>query len=256
MNTICEIKNELINEPKRDIEIKNFYVYHLINPQTNLPFYVGKGFGNRMYDHEKFVLRNKHPNNNSHLFYKIRKILNTCGNIGYKKVIENIDETTALLEEAKEIKRIGRVNLCNLTDGGEGMSGYKCSIKVKRLMSKLHSGLNNPFYGKRHTQKTLQKISICSKGNSYRKGFHLSQKEKDNLSKIHKGKKFSESHKQKISDSLKKSIDQFTKNMCYIKTWDSISDASATLNIDKSSIVKCARNKIPSIGGYKWRYNV
>ena len=44
--------------------------------------------------------------------------------------------------------------------------------------------------------------------------------------------------------------------MIYIKTWESISDASNTLNIDKSSIVKCAKNKIPSIGGYKWRYNV
>ena len=205
MNTICEIKENLINEPEKDIEIrKNYYVYYLINPIDNKIFYVGKGYGNRMYDHEKFVLKNKHPNNNPHLFYKIRKILNGCGRIGYKKVIENVNENDALLKEIEEIKHIGRVNLCNLTDGGEGMSGYKFSEKTKKRMSLLHSGINNPFYGKNHTQQTLQKISNSSKGNiPYMKGKTHTDKIKKLLSKISKGKKFSELHKQRISDALK-----------------------------------------------------
>jgi hypothetical protein len=149
-----------------------FYVYHLIDPLTNTPFYIGKGYGNRMYHHEKDVLKNIHPNNNSHLFYKIKKVLNNCGKINYKKIIENIDEQTALLEEMKEIKRIGRSNLgvgplCNLTDGGEGVSGlkfsdetrHKMSLNTKRWLQK-HT---HPFFGKHHKHISLKIMSEKSK---------------------------------------------------------------------------------------------
>lgn len=109
-----------------------YYVYHLIDLTTQKTFYIGKGCGNRMYNHEKEVKGGIIPNKNKYLFYKIKKILTGGGNIGYKKVIENVDENTALLEEIKEIKRIGKSNLCNLTVGGEGVSGYKFSVEQKR----------------------------------------------------------------------------------------------------------------------------
>ena len=34
-----------------------FYLYHLIDPRNQIPFYVGKGKNNRMYDHEKLTRR-------------------------------------------------------------------------------------------------------------------------------------------------------------------------------------------------------
>ena len=232
-----------------------FYVYHLINPITNVPFYVGKGYGRRMYDHENHVLKNTHPNNNSHLFYKIKKVLNECGKIGYKKIIENIDEKSALIKESEEIKRIGRTNLCNLTDGGEGISGYVYSDELKHKKSLLVLGKNNPFYGRKHSEQSLQKISISLKGKpSPMKGKTHSVEIRKKLSIINEGRKFSDGHRLKISESLKKSIIQLDLMSNLIRIWNSISDASKELNIDKSSVVKCLKGKIKSCGGYKWKY--
>jgi len=118
----------------------NFYVYHLINSHNNLPFYIGKGIKNRMYHHEKMVRNNKIPNNNKLLFYKIKKIIDLNGHIIYKKIKENISEYSALLLEIEEIKTYGRIVdksgiLCNLTEGGEGMSGFKHKIQSKKIIS-------------------------------------------------------------------------------------------------------------------------
>ena len=139
-----------------------FYVYHLIDPITNIPFYIGKGYGNRMYDHERSVMSGKHPNNNHHLFYKIKKILNECGRINYKKIIENIDEQSALLKESEEIKRMGRADLksgplCNLTDGGDGVSGLKMSESAK---SKMKIRVKKWFSDPKHRKETSIKTKL------------------------------------------------------------------------------------------------
>ncbi len=102
-----------------------YYVYHLIDPSTDITFYVGKGCGRRVYQHEILAKAGIKSNNNGHLFNKINKILRTCGSISYKLVLENVDEETAKIREKDEIKRIGRFDLhlgplCNLTDGGDG----------------------------------------------------------------------------------------------------------------------------------------
>jgi len=133
MDTICEIKTELISEPKRDTgERKDYYVYHLIDPRDNLPFYVGKGRMERIYDHEKDVLNGRIPHNNKLLFYKIKKVLNESGNIKYVKIFENLESDDSYDKELLEIKKYGRRSnktgiLCNMTDGGEYFVGSKQS---------------------------------------------------------------------------------------------------------------------------------
>jgi hypothetical protein len=102
-----------------------YYVYHLIDPSNQITFYVGKGNGRRMYQHEILAKAGKKSNNNGHLFNKINKVLRTSGCIEYKIIVENLDNESAGIREQEEIKRIGRSDLklgplCNLTDGGEG----------------------------------------------------------------------------------------------------------------------------------------
>lgn len=149
-------------------QLNKYYVYYLIDPVTNLPFYVGKGFGNRMYNHEKSVLSGRIPNNNGYLFNKINKILKECGYIKYHKIIDDIDENSALLKEIEEIKKIGRSDLklgslCNLTDGGEGVSGLKFSEKTKEKMSLKRNNWieihGHSFLGKHHSESSKKKIS-------------------------------------------------------------------------------------------------
>ena len=80
-----------------------YYVYHLIDPTTNIPFYVGMGIGRRLYHHEILARAGKKSNNNGHLFNKINKIICNGQKIKYQLVIENIDAFTAKAKEQEEI---------------------------------------------------------------------------------------------------------------------------------------------------------
>jgi len=172
LNITKGIKKKCISKTCKDItkERNNFYVYHLIDSKTGLPFYVGKGYGNRMYKHAKYVKNGKIPNDNRYLFNKIRKILREGEVIDYKKILENVIEKIAFDKEIQDIKKYGRKNngtgiLCNMTDGGEGTSGWHCSRKTRYRMSKAAlKRKNNHWIGKKHTEETKRKMSLAKKG--------------------------------------------------------------------------------------------
>ena len=93
-----------------------WYVYHLCYP-TGKPFYVGKGIGNRMYQHEKEAMSSPDGNN----VYKcrvIRKIKNRGQQVLYRVVFITPDEKEAYEYEVLEIARIGLGRLTNMTPGG------------------------------------------------------------------------------------------------------------------------------------------
>ena len=157
--------------------MNEYYVYELIDPRNGLSFYVGKGKNDRMYDHERDTINKKLFYKNRYLFFKIRKILTSGLSIKYNKILENIDEKTALAEEIIQIKNYGRKNngtgiLCNMTDGGEGTSGYIVSKDMRLTRSnKQKEYLNkNPDAKKKlidrlnkirfeATKKSIEKIS-------------------------------------------------------------------------------------------------
>jgi len=89
----------------------NFYVYHLIDPLTNLPFYVGKGQGRRMYFHEYLARRGRKSNNNGHLYNKINKVLRDSTVIEYRKVLENVDEALCKRDALKLRHKMGLMHL-------------------------------------------------------------------------------------------------------------------------------------------------
>lgn len=101
-----------------------FYVYLYCDPKTLVPFYAGKGKGNRAWSHLTRV--DKAP-----MTYKIRKLQRE----GLTPVISVLfceTEELAFLAEVEMIDKYGRKDqktgtLLNLTDGGEGVSGYAFS---------------------------------------------------------------------------------------------------------------------------------
>lgn len=172
------------------IEYKRFYVYIYLNPlkpgnydylcgNVRLhfdfsPFYVGRGQNDRLYAHldEAEKIREKIENEsldieeekyNKHKINTINKILRYGKEPIIFKLNENLNNNEVNSLEKFYIKLIGRADkklgpLTNLTDGGDGVSGYICSEKTKLKISE-------GGRGRKDTKETIEKRSKSLKGN-------------------------------------------------------------------------------------------
>jgi len=175
-----------------------YYVYELIDPRTNVAFYVGKGTGRRAETHLWKIpeTRNTYKEN------KIASIRNDGYEPEIKYVIENIeDEQIAYAIEESLIKKYGRkgydkdgilTNVCpnnrppnhkgktyaeiygtkrakeqkemrsrlQKERGGYGPKHH--SVETKEKFKILNTGINNPMYGKKQTQTTKQLIGVAN----------------------------------------------------------------------------------------------
>lgn len=181
--------------------MNNYYIYCHIRKDTRRPFYIGKGIFNRAFDKK---MRNKHWHN------IVKKH-------GYEVVIlvDNISEDKAFELERLFIKNIGLKNLCNMTTGGEGISGL------------------------RHSKETRQKMSES------RKGKPKSEEHKRKIAKAKLGK---------FNTKLSIQISQYSKSGEFIKTWPSSAEAERNLNIARQTITNCCKGKRKSAGGFIWKY--
>lgn len=155
-----------------------FYVYAYLDPRKQgkfvygdysfdyEPFYIGKGFGNRMYVHLKnFNL----VNDNSYKTNKIKKLLKSGFDVKsfVFRIKQNLSEHKAMNFEMELIKTIGRLDLktgplTNLTDGGDGTSGRIVSEKEKEI-HRLHALGNKNCLGKTFTEEHRKKLSNAAK---------------------------------------------------------------------------------------------
>ena len=106
------------------------YVYKLLD--KNKVFYIGKGTSKEKYDRIEFHKKYSKHNTNRKLKNKINK-LNSVFNI--EIVFESENEQACLEYEIMLIESIGLHNLCNLTNGGEGLSGYVHTQDSRKKMS-------------------------------------------------------------------------------------------------------------------------
>jgi len=151
---------------------KKFYVYvhrYASGPKEGQVFYVGKGQGNR----QSWVHgRSFHWNN----------IVNKYGFI--PEIVMRFDrEECSFSFERALIKFYGRENLCNLTDGGEGVSGRVISDEERKIMSerstgrkhkpetivkmRLYQSKNHPMKGKKHKESTKALLSASNSGKKH-----------------------------------------------------------------------------------------
>lgn len=132
-----------------------FFVYLYKDPKTNNIVYVGKGKGKRANCHKSLKTR---------LGSLIRKRIKE-GFVIEPQVFIQTDEATAFAMEQALISWYGREDLdtgtlFNLTDGGEGVSGYKpnpADVSRRRALLK-----GRP--GKSHSADTKSKLSNINKG--------------------------------------------------------------------------------------------
>jgi hypothetical protein len=135
--------------PKENSTTK-FYVYMLIDPVTTIPFYIGKGSGDRYKKHVSKV----NYDTNRHKANKIKQILRSGAQPEYKFPGVNLTENEAFALEIELIAFYGRADLglgplTNLTDGGDGVAG--------------RSGALSSRYGISHTASAKERIATSSK---------------------------------------------------------------------------------------------
>lgn len=223
--------------------MNNFYVYLHYRKDTLQPFYVGKGSGRRI-DSKKS--RNKYWHN----------IVNKHGL--FAQIMEsNLTEEQAFEREMFYISILGKENLCNMTDGGDGTSGYKHSDEAKNK-------LREKNIGKKQSDETKTKRSVALTG---KKRKSPSDKIKKQISDALKGKnspfygkKGIESHMfgRKLPEEVKQKIgrsgveNKSSKKVININTneiFDCIKEAAQKNNILTNNLARYLRgerkNKTP-----------
>lgn len=169
---------------------KLYYCYILIDPRNLEPIYVGKGHNNRCNSHFRKCLKETH--NNKKLENKVRKIYReTQLKPTIKKLtLQSYDENAILGLEKMFIwhYRNEGYNLCNLTDGGDGVSGYIWSEESKE---KLHKSIENMS---EENRKKMREANLGKK-----RGCETKRK----MSESHKGLNHNEETKRKMSEKAK-----------------------------------------------------
>ena len=112
---------------------KRFYVYVLLRPDGQ-PFYVGKGFGRRVFNHEAQA---SNTTLRTHKLNVIRAIVRKGGRLGYAFPHFCENENEAHVREIELISMIGRHDLktgslTNQTNGGEGITGLSEATMARK----------------------------------------------------------------------------------------------------------------------------
>ncbi len=193
-----------------------FYTYLLLDPRKRgrytyeglnfcllyEPFYVGKGKGERLNNHTS----NRELNRKCIKTSKIKKLLKENLEPISFKIKVNLLEEKAFEEETKIIILIGRKDLglgtlTNMTNGGEGASGYVPTEESK----KKHSERMKKRTGWTHTEETKQKMSLSGKGKpSELKGKIYTEEEKAVLYETRRNKPKSKDHNRKNGEGVRR----------------------------------------------------
>ena len=154
--------------------MNKFYVYQLVDSRNGNPFYIGKGTGPRMFAHLHDFEKGRVPNGNGYLFNKIKKIISLGYTVTAKKIADNLSEQVAFDIEKSEIRKYGKRGvgiLCNLTDGGDGVSGYRHTPEqIQKQIVSLKKRFADPQFlqDHKHRMKVAHSTPDARKKNSQR----------------------------------------------------------------------------------------
>lgn len=217
-----------------------FYVYLHRKATNNDVFYVGKGKGKRAW---WFHGRSEQWNRTEKKHGVVVEIFSDC-----------LSEQDAHSLEMELIKSIGRSNLCNHTDGGEGMSGWHASEETRLKQSILRKG-------RKMSEEFREAVSIRFNG--------VKKTEEHNfkVSESLKGRVFSEEHRKNLSEAIKKrkfnpewgrkSGESRSKKVLCINTGDVFASSKAaqeSLGLCKGSVSRVCNGKQAHTHGYIFKY--
>ena len=226
------------------------HVYRHIRLDTNMPFYIGMGFDDNLKRaYEKGFRRSESWNN-------------IANNFGYEVDIlfQDIPIDLAKEKEKEFIALYGRVNLgngtlINLTDGGNGMEGWK---PTKETLLKMKEAAKVRGTWMLNTPEIIEK-----RANSMR-GKKRTAEQRGNISKSLKGRKQPIELVEKaratklLPENVEKSRNQpnCKKVICLNNgvVYRSAAEAARQIFVSSSAISLCCSNKIQSVKGLKFKH--
>jgi group I intron endonuclease len=215
------------------------YCIYVFSDENCLPKYVGKTkcFKTRIKQHlnkDRFIYK-------SYFYNWLNKQLSEDKEY-FIDILEEVNDSNWQEKEKYWIKHIKEngYKLTNMTDGGDGN--------------------NNQIFTEESKEKRRQK----------RLGHKLSEHTKKLISEAHKGKIVLESTKQKLRDInlgkpcpehvkefTSKKLNQYTLQGIFIKTFNSLTEASLEIGCRKSSLSNAIiRNKTKKFKGFLWEYKL
>lgn len=215
-----------------------FYTYIHIRPDTNEPFYVGKGKGRR---YKTKTGRNQYWHN----------VVNKNNGVFESKIIfEGLTEKEALLKEVeveKELKEKG-YNLVNLAEtGNSGPVGVSRTEEHKQSLSNSTKGRVSPNKGKKHD--SFPEESKYWKGKNRPEDTKVKQSSSQSKRWEEKGNELKQNFRNKVG---KKVLQIETKTLTPLKIFPSIIEAQEQTQIN--GIRNCAAGLQKTAGGYIWVY--
>jgi hypothetical protein len=217
-----------------------FYTYSHAVPEGRI-FYIGKGQGKRAH---QLKYRND----------KWKKIVAKYGRPTVQVLADWKTEAEALEHEMFLIQcfRDMGYSLANLTDGGEGTSGYKHTPEQveKNRLAKLGSTPWNKGIpsGLKHSEEFKQRLSKVHKDNKWRLGLPTSEKQKTVASTTHANNKHAAGNTTNrkwvwIGTHIE------TGEVIRLVGEQSMKDAG----VQHANVIKCINGDRKSHKGYTWR---
>lgn len=231
-----------------------FYVYAFLRSSASKtgprlsPYYIGKGQGQRAYC--KHRCGAPRPTDLSFIVF----------------VQEGLTEEEAFDLEKYCIALYGRVDLGtgilrNLTDGGEGKSGFTVSEDMRRRIADAQKGEKNHLFGKHLSENTKKKISEAMRGEKHPLwGQKHSQEAKEKMSKSKQGEKnnrFGTQHSQETKLKMKlakiKYLYEFIDKDGEVYIADCLSDFCSQHGLSVSGLSNVVRGKFFQYKGWSGR---
>lgn len=156
----------------------------------------------------------------------------------------------------------------NLTKGGEGGNTriFYNKDKMKKYREKLSDGVrNSKTYrdlveskkGKPRPEhsKKMKELYATGKLVPHNLGKPNSPEARAKISSKNKGKIIPPDVRKKMGISKRKSVDMFDVSGVFLRSFQSIQEASDIMNIGRDSVYGCCIGKYKQGGGYIWKYS-
>ena len=193
--------------------------------------------------------------------YKKQAFYNAIQKYGWDNFKHTIIDSNLTEKEAKELE----IYLIDKLQTHIYKNGYNISLGGDGYLGVDNNGINNPMYGKHHTEESKRKISEKNKGRiSPMLGKHHTEESKRKMSN-HKRTSISgennywynKRNEAMIEAAVKKNsipVCQFDINMELVQIYPSIMQAERNTGVLHNHISQCCKYKQKTAGGFIWLY--